>query len=41
MIDKDRYIYDKEMPHIAFDVEYIEKGDKINVLIVDDSKLKQ
>ena len=40
IIKKDRYIYDtKEMPHIAYDIDDLNEGDFMYVLIVDDRDL--
>ena len=35
VIDKDRYIYDKHMPHLQFDIEDVQVGDRLLGMIVD------
>lgn len=41
IIDKDRYLYDKDLPHFTFDSENLLIGDKVNILIIDDRKLRE
>eukprot|EP00347_Sterkiella_histriomuscorum_P017412 403349474 len=41
LINKDRYLYDKDIPHLTFDCDLLKENDIINVLIVDDRKLSK
>lgn len=35
VFDKPRYIYDKEMPHLSYEIDDVQKGDCLIALIVD------
>jgi hypothetical protein len=35
IVDKDRYIYDKEMPHLSFEVDELNEGDLFTAMVVD------
>lgn len=34
-LEKPRYIYDKDMPHLSYEIDEVHKGDCIIALIVD------
>jgi exosome complex RNA-binding protein Csl4 len=35
IIDKDRYIYDRDMPHLSYDIDQVKQGDLVHALVVD------
>jgi len=35
VIDKERYIYDREMPHMSYEIEEVKEGDRVNAMIVE------
>ena len=34
-VDKDRYIYDRDMPQMAYEIEEVKRGDWVKGMIVD------
>lgn len=37
IVDKDRYIYDKDMPHLSFEVDDVREGSVMTALVADTS----
>ena len=35
IIDKDRYIYDRDMPHLSYEIDQVKQGDLIHAMVVD------
>jgi len=34
-IDKERYIYDRDMPHLSYEIDDLKVGDYLQAMIVD------
>lgn len=37
ILDKDRYIYDRDMPHLSYEIEEVKVGSLVTAMVVDTS----
>ena len=38
IIDKERYIYDRDMPHLSYEIEDVKVGDRLIGMVVESSE---